>query len=107
MEKEDNTTSTIVVSSKRLRNCDKVVDFIKSLKVSANIKDNRSVICNSYDCWLEYGCDITLTGLKSEFIKNDVWMPLSKHFGFDCAYLKVNGKYKGCVHDFENRSYHE
>ena len=64
MEYEDNTTSTLVVSSKHLRGCEKIAEFIKCLNVSANIKNNRSVVCNSFDCWIEYGCDITLTGLK-------------------------------------------
>ena len=65
MNKNDNTTSHLSVSSKRLKNCDKIVQRLLELNVMSSVKQNKSVICNNYDCWLEYGCDITLTGLKS------------------------------------------
>lgn len=107
MENNDNTTSHLYVSSKRLRNCDKVIKKLLDLNVMSSVKKNKSVICDNYDCWLEYGCDITLTGLKSKLIKEKVWKPLSKGFGFNCAYLNVEGKYRGCVHDFKKYSYHK
>ena len=106
MDKNDNTTSHLSVSSKRLRNCDKIINRLLKLNVMSSVKPNKSVICNNFDCWLEYGCDITLTGMKSNLIKKEVWEPLSKEFGFNCAYLNVEGKYRGCVHDFEKHSYH-
>ena len=101
MNKNDNTTSHLSVSSKRLKNCDSIIKRLVDLNIMSSVKQNKSVICN------EYGCDITLTGLKSNLIKENVWKPLSKEFGFKCAYLNVEGKYRGCVHDFEKYGYHK
>jgi hypothetical protein len=102
-----NITSHLSVSSKRLKNCDTIIKRLHELKIMSSIKNNNSVICDNNNCWLEYGCDITLTDFNPKLIKEKVWKPLSKEFGFNCAYLNVEDKYKGCIHDFKTRNYHK
>ena len=104
MEKYDNTTSVISISSKNI-NCSKVVELLKKQKIVCSVSENASVQCDTKKniCWIEEGCNITLGGLKPEFINPMVWEPLKKEFNLDCAHLWIHGKYRGCVESYPNK----
>lgn len=103
MEKYDNTTSVLNISSKTI-NCDKIINILLKNNVISNIKKNKSIICNNEKCWFENGCEITLCGLKPEYIENDVWKPIKKETDLKCAHLNIKGQYKGCILNFLRKS---
>jgi len=112
MDKYNLTTSILSVSSKNgcINSCNEITKFMKKLGIASSISTNRSVICNPQNpcnCYIEYGCDIRLNGLKPHLIKSKVWDPLQKEFKFICAHLNIPGQFHGCIHDFQKSSFHK
>ena len=112
MDKYNLTTSILSISSKnnRIKNCEEITKLMKKLGVASSISTNRSIICNPKNpcaCYVEYGCDIRLNGLQPHLIKSKVWGPLQEEFQFTCAHLNIPGQFHGCIHDFQNSSFHK
>ena len=112
MDNYNSTTSILSVSSKNgsMRNCSEITKLLQKLGIVSSIASNRSIICNPKNpcnCYVEYGCDIRLNGLKSHLIKSKVWVPLQKEFQFSCAHLNIPGQFHGCIHDFQNSNFHK
>ena len=102
----DNTTSVLSISSKKINNCQEVVDLLFKLKVACKVSSNNTVLRNPQNNQysLEKGCTITFAGLKPELIKTKVWNPLQQQFDLQCAHLDILGKYKGCIYNYINKS---
>ena len=112
MAENNLTTSILSVSSKNgtMSRCSEITQLLKKIGVASSVSSNRSVICNPKSpcsCYLEYGCDIRLNGLKPHLIKSKVWNPLHEEFQFSCAYLNIPGQFHGCIHDFQKSCFHK
>jgi hypothetical protein len=55
---------------------DDLFEFLHELNIMSSIKNNNSVICDNNSCWLEYGCDITLTDFNPKLIKEKIWQTI-------------------------------
>ena len=98
----DGTESTISISSRKLRDCSTIVEFLKKTGIKSSVYKNRSIRCNknSCNCWVETGCNVKLHGLKPNLIKPLVWKPMQAMWSLKCSHLNVKDLYDGCIHEF-------
>ena len=99
----DHTTSVLNISNKNL-NCNKIINILLKNKIISNVKENKSIICDNNNCWVENGCEITLCGLKPKYIEKKVWNPIKNICDIKCAHLNIKGYYKGCILNFIRKS---
>ena len=92
-----NPTIDLSISSKHM-NCNEIMKLMKS---SCKISPNITKICKNKHCWLETGCDITIT---EEVDIPNVWNTLKTHSNIQCGYLNIHGKYKGCILNYLRES---
>ena len=102
-----NTTYEIHISSEKIKNCDEIVNLLFKNKIIGSVSSNKSIIQKNNKYIIENGCKIIVStndtnGLK-EYEKT-LWEPLKKEFNLDCAYVKLNSYYNGCVYDFYRKT---
>ena len=93
-------TSILSISSKKIKDCNDVVETLIKSGVICSVSSNKSICCDDKKCWIENGCTIILNGLKPERIEDKVWKPLKTKFNLSCAHLEINGGYIGCILNF-------
>lgn len=97
-------TSILSISSKKISDCNDVVNTLHKLGVICSVVDNNSVIKKNNELIIEHGCNITLTNTNISNIKKDIWVPLKNKYNLGCAHLLIHGKYRGCIYDFLDKS---
>lgn len=102
MDKSDNdgTTSVISISSTNINDCKDVANTLAKCGIMCSVTSNYTVRRDAKSFSLENGCNIILTGLKSDKIEEFVWKPLQKEYDLGCAYMNIHGMYKGCILNF-------
>jgi hypothetical protein len=98
-----NNTAILTISRKDL-DCNTVLDTLLKCGIKSHIEKNKTIMCDSdNNCWLENGCKITQTiKRKNEIVTT--WKVLQKLFVLNCAHLKIDGAYSGCILDFEKET---
>ena len=87
-------TAVLSVSRVKYLNCEDLALFLSKSGIVSNVTSNVTIQPN-----LEYGCQITQPIEHKEEVKN-TWLKLQGRYGFDCAHLKIDGIYSGCILDF-------
>ena len=95
-----NNTSVLSISSQNIKDCKDVANTLAKCGVICSVTPNYTVRSLEKACSLENGCTIILTNIKTENIRETVWNPLKKEYDLGCAYLNINGIFKGCIYDF-------
>ena len=99
-----NNTSELNISKKDLK-CSDVLNTLLNCGIKSHIEKNKTIMCDSdnNNCWLENGCKITQTiKHKNEIVTT--WNILQKIFDLNCAHLKIDGIYSGCILDYQKES---
>ena len=104
MEKYNGDTSILSISSKKIKSCHDVTEKLKQLGILSQVKTNETVMYEKGEYYIEKGCNILLPGLNKKLIGEKVWEPLKKEFKLNCAHLKVNDKFDGCIYDYLRKS---
>ena len=90
----------ISVSDDKNTNCYHIIRKFFECKINSRIIDTTSVVNNK----VENGCLITLGPEYNTISKvNKVWSHLSNDY--DCAHLKIDGLYDGCILNYINADY--
>ena len=89
-----NNTAILSISHKDKLNCENVADFLGNMGFLVDVTPNISMQPNK-----EYGCRI-LYNINSKQDISYSWNLLKKKFNLNCAHLKVENKYSGCVLDY-------
>lgn len=100
MEIYNGDTSILSISSKKINSCHDVAEKLKEFGILSQVKSNETIMVENGKYYIEKGCNILLPGLNRKFIGEKVWEPLKEEFELDCAHLKVNDKFNGCIYDF-------
>jgi hypothetical protein len=87
-------TTVISVSRKKKLDCEEMANYLSKCGIKTSITPNFTTQPD-----LEYGCRI-IKSIHSKEEVSDLWYKLKKKYGFNCAHLKVNSKYEGCILDF-------
>lgn len=87
---DHKTKATINVSKKGLK-CHEISKLLLKYNVLSDVITKHSVVknkkTNAYE--MENGCLINIYGVKSEHIKNLVWVPLKYEFCFNCCHINI------------------
>ena len=97
---DDYTTSVLSISSKTIKDCSDVANTLLKCGIICSVTSNDSVCGDNNQCWIEKGCNITLSGVKPDKLGDSVWNPLKKEYNLNCAHLHILGGYKGCIINF-------
>ena len=84
-------TLELNISSQKINNCNEIVEFLHT---------NKSIIKKNNKYIIENGCKITLSTNEPTELEKKLWIPLKNNFDLNCAFLKIQGEYNGCVYDF-------
>ncbi len=93
-------SSTLSISSKLIKNCDAIAVYFAKSQIPCSITENRSVVEQGKEFDIEIGCQIKFGNHNPDLIDQTFWDNLKKEFGLSCAYLHVEGKFKGCIYDY-------
>lgn len=100
---DSSTTTTLSISSKEIKNCNDVALYLKKCGVPCDITSNQTVMKNNGKFYVENGCRIILNN-KNKIINKSLWNDLKDVFKLDCAHIKVDGQFKGCINDYLRKS---
>ena len=88
---DHKTKTTINISNKGL-DCKEVSKLLLKNKVLSDVITKHSVIknneTNEYE--IENGCLINVYGIKPEYIRDLVWVPLKYEFCLNCCHINVD-----------------
>ena len=105
--REPVETSTLSISSPSIPDCSEVAEYFKQCKIRCHVVPNWTVECTdkTTDTYaIESGCQIKI-GNHSPYLINALFFDkLKERFDLQCAYLKVDGKYQGCIYDYFEKS---
>lgn len=103
-------SSTLSISSPHINSCQDVAEYLKQCNIACHVTPNYTVVhaptdYSGTDKYItETGCQIKL-GTHHPYLINPLfWTRLRNRFKLDCAYLEVEGKYKGCIYDYLNKT---
>lgn len=109
----DGTTSILNVSSKSIdKDCNSIIESLSKSRILFNysVTPNTTIRYKNDKLIKENGCKITINGVKKEWIKPLVWVPLKYDLMLKCGHLKIDtylsgntwfGGYSGCINDFK------
>tara|TARA_Y100000996_G_scaffold291516_1_gene230446 strand:+ start:1792 stop:2109 length:318 start_codon:yes stop_codon:yes gene_type:complete len=95
-----NKTIISISKNDKKFNCGRVAELLKKCGIESDIMENMSIIKDKDKFHIERGCNIRLHNLNPQHINGEVWAPLEKEFGLDCAHLSINGVHNGCIHEY-------
>tara|TARA_B110001450_G_scaffold241009_1_gene250164 strand:- start:1766 stop:2122 length:357 start_codon:yes stop_codon:yes gene_type:complete len=89
-----NHTSILSISHKNKLDCENVAEFLGKIGFLVDVTSNISMQPNK-----EYGCRILYNANSKKDISY-TWNLLKNKYNLECAHLKVENKFSGCVLDF-------
>ena len=99
-----NYTYELNVSSKKIKNCNEIINLLVKNKIIGNVSSNKTVILQDNKYIIENGCKITVGTKDARELENKLWKPLKEEFNLDCAYVKVTSYFNGCIYDLYRKS---
>ena len=87
-------TAEISVSRSARLECRDLAMFLHKHGIISNVTKNITTQPN-----MEYGCKIIQPVTKKRELET-TWQLIKKEFNFDCAHLKIDTLYSGCILDY-------
>ena len=87
-------TSTLSVSQKEKLDCHDIAIKMSKAGIITSITENISTQPE-----IEYGCRLTQSVSSKKDIIN-IWKILKNNYNFNCAHLKIDSGFDGCIYDF-------
>tara|TARA_Y100000996_G_C22131756_1_gene482528 strand:- start:41 stop:343 length:303 start_codon:yes stop_codon:yes gene_type:complete len=87
-------SSTISVSQKEHLDCKEMAYKLSKAGICTSITSNIST-----QPYIEHGCRLTQSISSTEDL-NKIWRELKKHYNFNCAHLKIDGGFDGCLMNY-------
>ena len=92
--------STLYISSPQINNCAEVAEYLRQSHIKCHVTSNDSIVKIKDKFIIEKGCQIKFGNHHPKLINTTFWNNLQQKFKLGCAYLEVEGKYKGCIYDY-------
>ena len=89
-------STEISVSKSTQKNCKDILKIMKEYGQDCRVIETISVVENKF----ENGCSITMDTFtdKTHLIK--LWKIIKKNGNYNCAYIKVDGQFSGCINNY-------
>ena len=94
-----STTTTLSISSTNISNCGQVATYLQHCGIPCDITENKTVMKKNGNFLIETGCRIVFSN-KNTRVDEKLWSNLKKTFKLDCAHIKVDGIFRGCINDY-------
>jgi hypothetical protein len=94
-----STTSTLSISSPHISNCGQVATYLQHCGIPCDITENKTIMKNNGVYHIETGCRIVFSN-KNTRVDEKLWSNLKHKFKLDCAHIKVDGVFRGCINDY-------
>ncbi len=94
-----STTTTLSISSAGISNCGQVATYLQHCGIPCDISENKTVMKKNGNLYVETGCRIILNN-KNTRVDEKLWSNLKDRFKLDCAHIKVDGVFRGCINDY-------
>jgi len=91
-------STEISVSNSTQKNCKDILEFMKKYGQDCRVIETVSVVENKF----ENGCSITMDTFKDKTHLINLWKIMKKHGNYNCAYIKIDGGFSGCINDYIN-----
>ena len=69
---------------------------MKNYGQDCRVTKTRSVVKNQF----ETGCIITMDSFEDKSHLVNLWKVIRKDGNYDCAYVKIDGGFSGCINDY-------
>jgi len=87
-------SSVISVSRKMPLDCNELAEFLGKAKIITDVTSNITMQPKK-----EYGCRL-VQSVNSKREIEKIWNIMQSTYKFECAHLRVEGKFDGCILDY-------
>jgi hypothetical protein len=88
----------ISVSNSTQKNCKDLLRIMKKYGQDCRVTETRSVVKNKF----ENGCIVTMDTFNDKTDLVNLWKIIKKNGNYNCAYIKINEGFSGCINDYIN-----
>ena len=92
-------TITLSISSKNITNCDQVLTYLQHCCIPCDITSNKTILLKNNKYEVENGCRIIFSD-KKKVVDESLWNNLKDKFKLDCAHIKADDIFSGCINDY-------
>ena len=93
-----STTTTLSISSTEISSCGQVATYLQQCGIPCDITENKTVMKENGKFFIETGCRIVINNKVP--VNETFWSNLQSRFKLDCAHIKVDGVFGGCINDY-------
>ena len=91
-------STEISVSNSTQKNCKDLLRIMKKYGQDCRVTETRSVVKNKF----ENGCIVTMDTFNDKTDLVNLWKIIKKNGNYNCAYIKINEGFSGCINDYIN-----
>ena len=93
-------STEISVSNSTQKNCKEILEIMQKYRQDCRVIETTSVVENKF----ENGCSITMDTFKDKTQLVNLWKIMKKQGNYNCAYIKIDGGFSGCINNYINNS---
>jgi len=95
----------LAISSKKIKNCDKVAEFLMKSGILCNVTSTTSIVKDKNNNIVkEKGCDIKFTQFAEGTTFKNIWTDIKNEYDLTCAHFEIPNKFSGCVNNYFRKS---
>lgn len=91
-------STEISVSNSTQTNCNYLLQIMKKYGQDCRVIETVSIVENK----IENGCSVTMDTFKDKNSLINLWKIMKKHGNYNCAYIKIDNGFSGCINDYIN-----
>jgi hypothetical protein len=89
-------STEISVSNSTQQNCKELLKIMQKYGQDCRVIETVSVVENK----IENGCSIAMDTFKDKTQLIKLWKIIKTNGNYNCAYIKVDGQFAGCINDY-------
>ena len=93
---------TLNISTNKTHKKKDIFDIFINSKVLCQLTETQSCICSKEKYKLEKGYIIKIFDTDNETFKSLIWEKLKVLLDLDCAFIKIENEYMGCIKNWPN-----
>jgi len=91
-------STEISVSNSTQNNCNELLQIMKKYGQDCRVIETVSVVENK----IEHGCAVTMDTFTDKTQLVNLWKIMKKNGNYNCAYIKIDNGFSGCINDYIN-----
>ena len=91
-------STEISVSNSTQQDCKNLLLILKQYGQNCRVTETTSVVENNF----ENGCIVTMDTFEDKTHLENLWKNIKVNGNYNCAYLKIDGEFSGCIDNYLN-----